>query len=174
MDAVRRLADGLIGLAAVIGTLGLLFEVVVILIDVVGRAFGRPLYGSQDMITMGMVILVFGAMALCDRRGGHISVDILESRFPPRMNRAVDVLSALLGAVIFAVLAWAVWESAQLSVMLNLSTNLINLPKAWFQWALVAFAALTALGMLLRAAELALSGRDVRADRRTSDPQGAE
>jgi len=116
------------------------------------------------MIMMAMVILVFGGMALCDRRGGHISVDILESRFPPRMNRVVDVLSALIGAIVFLALAWAVRESAQLSVMLNLSTNLLNLPKAWFQWALCAFAVLTALGMLLRAVELAVTGRDVRTD----------
>jgi len=164
MHAVRRIADRLIALAAVIGTIGLLVEVGVILLDVVGRAFGRPLYGSQDMIMMAMVILVFGGMALCDRRGGHISVDILESRFPPRMNRVVDVLSALIGAIVFLALAWAVRESAQLSVMLNLSTNLLNLPKAWFQWALCAFAVLTALGMLLRAVELAVTGRDVRTD----------
>ncbi len=162
MRAVRRGADRLIALAAVIGTLGLLAEVGVILVDVVGRAFGRPLYGSQDMIMMSMVILVFGGMALCDRRGGHISVDILESRFPPRMNRIVDVISALIGAIVFFALAWAVWESAKLSVMLNLSTNLLTLPKAWFQWALCAFAVLTALGMLLRAVELAVTGRDVR------------
>ena len=46
--------------------------------------------------------------------------------------------------------------------MLNLSTNLLGLPKAWFQWALCAFAALTALGMMLRALELIVSGRDIR------------
>lgn len=168
MHAVRKVADGLIGLSAAIGAVGLLVEVGVILTDVVGRAFGAPLYGSQDMVTMTMVIVVFGAMALCDRRGGHVAVDVLERYFPDRMNRVIDILSALLGAVIFAALAWAVWESAKLSVMLNLSTNLINLPKAWFQWALVGFALLTALGMLLRALELSVTGRDVR-----DDPQRA-
>ncbi len=46
--------------------------------------------------------------------------------------------------------------------MLNLSTNLLGLPKAWFQYALCGFAVLTALGMLLRAVELATGTRDVR------------
>ncbi|WP_425051545.1 TRAP transporter small permease [Psychromarinibacter sp. S121] len=162
MHAIRKLADGLIGLSAILGTLGLLAELVVILIDVIGRAFGAPLYGSQDVTTMAMVILVFGAMALCDRNGGHISVDLLEHRFPNWLNRVFDVAAALIGAVIFAGLAWAVLESAKLSVMLNLSTNLIKLPKAWFQYALSAFAVITALGMLLRAVELTFTGRDVR------------
>ena len=161
---LRNWADRLIGLSANIGALGLLLEVVIIMIDVVGRAFGNPLFGSQDMITMAMVILVFGGMAMCDRQGGHIAVDLLEPRFPAAMNRFIDIVSALLGAVIFVFIAWAIVESAKLSVMLNLSTNLLRLPKAWFQWALAGFAILTALGMALRALELILSKRDIRSE----------
>lgn len=149
-------ADGLIALSAAIGVLGLLVEVAVILIDVIGRAFGAPLYGSQDMITMTMVLVVFGGMALADRRGGHISVDLFEARFSAGFNHLLDIAAALTGAVIFVALAWAVWESAKLSVMLNLSTNLIGLPKSWFQWALVALSLVTAFGMALRAADLIL------------------
>ena len=156
--------DRLIGLSAAIAALALLAEVIVILIDVVGRAFGNPLYGSQDLITSGMVILVFGAMALCDRGGGHIAVDLFERYFPPAMNKAIDVISAALGAVIFVALAWAVWESSKLSVMLNLSTNLLYIPKAWTQWALIAFALLTSVSMALRACEIALRDIDIRKD----------
>ncbi|GIX12411.1 MAG: C4-dicarboxylate ABC transporter substrate-binding protein [Paracoccaceae bacterium] len=152
--AIRRAADGLIEFAAAIGALGLMIEVVVILADVVGRAFGHPLYGSQDLITMAMIPVVFGAMALCDRLGGHIAVDLLQPRLPAALNRALDIFSALLGAAIFLTLAWAVHESARFSVMLNLSTNLLNLPKAWFQWTLAALALVTALGMVLRAVAL--------------------
>ena len=159
LPALRKLADRLISLSAALGATGLIVEVAVILIDVIGRAFGHPLFGSQDLITMTMVILVFGGMALCDRVGGHIAVDLLETLFPDRLNRLIDIFSAVLGAVIFAFIAWAVWDSAKLSEMLNLSTNLLRLPKAWFQWALCGFAVLTALAMLLRATEMALTGQ---------------
>ncbi len=155
---LRHTADRLIGLSAAIGALGLLIEIAVILADVIGRAFGHPLFGSQDLITMTMVILVFGGMALCDSKGGHIAVDLLEPVFPARLNRLINIGSALLGAVIFGFIAWAVWESAKLSEMLNLSTNLLRLPKAWFQWALCGFAILTSFAMALRAVEMALSG----------------
>jgi len=162
VTGLRRVADGLIALAAGIGALGLFVELGVILTDVVGRALGAPLYGSQDLITMTMVVLVFGAMALCDRKGGHVAVDVLERRYPDWFNRFIDIASALIGALIFAAIAYAVWDSSKISQMLNLSTNLLRLPKAWFQWALTGFAGLTALGLLLRAAELAVSGRQVR------------
>lgn len=162
MGPLRSLADRLIGLSATIGALGIIVEVCVILVDVVGRAFGKPLYGSQDLSTMTMVIVVFGGMALCDRMGGHIAVDIFERYFPDWLNRLIDAVSALLGAAIFLTLAWAILDSAKISVMLNLSTNLLQLPKAWFQYAISAFAVLTAFGMTLRAIELAMGSRDVR------------
>ena len=164
MPAIRTLADRLIGLSATIGALGLLVEVVIILTDVIGRAMGKPPYGSQDLTTMTMVIVVFGAMALCDRNGGHIAVDIFERYYPPALNRFIDILSAVVGAVIFFGLAWAVYGVVALNARFGISskTNLLGLPIDWFRWALVAFAVLTALGMLLRAFEMAFARRDVR------------
>jgi TRAP-type C4-dicarboxylate transport system permease small subunit len=163
--ALRNIADRLIGLSATIGLLGIYAVVAVILVDVVGRYLGRPLFGSQDIVTMTLVIVVFGGMALCDRQGGHIAVDLLQPRFPFWLNRGIDIGSALLGAAIFVMIAVAVWQSAVLSQMLNLSTNLMRWPKAWFQWALCGFALLAAAGMILRAAELAFIGRDVRSEK---------
>lgn len=151
MAALMRWTDRLIGLSAFVGTAGLLFVVGVILVDVIGRNFGSPLYGAQDMVTMTMVLIVFGGMALCDRLDGHIVVDIFEGSFPEWLNRVIDIASALLGAVIFALIAWAIWNSAQLSQMLNLSTNLLRLPLAWFQYAVVAFSGVTVLALLMRA-----------------------
>jgi len=159
---IRKLADGLIALSAALGALGLIFEVIIILADVVGRVLGSPLYGSQDIITMTMVILLFGAMALCDRQGGHISVDLFERSYPALLNRLIDIFSALLGAVIFLGIAYAVNESAKISTMLNLSTNLLRIPKALFQNGLSIFALITAAGMVLRTVELTFSGRDIR------------
>ncbi|MFA8385182.1 MAG: TRAP transporter small permease [Pelagibaca sp.] len=167
MERIRTLADRLIGLSAAIGATALILVVVVILIDVVGRALGSPLYGGQDITTMATVILVFAPMALCDRLGGHISVDLFERHFPSAMNRAIDIAVALTGAVIFAALAWATWDSAKLSIMLNLSTNLLYLPKAYFQWAAIGFMGVAALGLALRALELAVTGRDVRTEQQT-------
>lgn len=161
LKLLRKAADGLISLSAAIGALGLIVEVVIILIDVIGRAFGKPLYGSQDLITMTMVIVVFGAMAMCDRDGGHISVDLFERYYPATLNRLIDIFTAIIGAAIFVAIAYAVNESAKFSVMLNHSTNLLRLPKAWFQNGLSVLALLTAAGMALRAAELIFSRRNI-------------
>ncbi|MGZ9808872.1 TRAP transporter small permease [Pseudoroseicyclus sp. H15] len=155
---LRKIADGLINLAAVVGSIALIVEVVVILIDVVGRYFGAPLTGAQDISTMGLAVLVFGGMALCDRVGGHVSVDIFERNFPEWLNRTGDIVAALLGVLFFGGIAWTMYDSSLLSQMLNLKTNIIDLPKWYFQWAICVFSIITALGMALRAVELALGG----------------
>ncbi|QOL79433.1 TRAP transporter small permease [Pseudooceanicola spongiae] len=163
--SIKRLADGLINLSSLLGTLGLIFVTSTVLVDVIGRFFGAPLHGAQDFTQMGMVIIVFGGMALCDRLGGHVAVDIFESKFSVVMNHAFDIFAALLGAAIFLGIAYTVYDSSKLSQMLNLATNIVRLPKWYFQWALSVLAVITALGMVLRAVELMLAGPRARAER---------
>lgn len=156
---LTKTADKLISLSSFIGSIALIVEVVVILIDVVGRAFNVPLVGAQDISQMSMLVLVFGAMALCDKLGGHIAVDIFEPSFPNWLNHLTDIFSAFIGAVIFAILAYAVYESSIISQMLHLATNIIYLPKAYFQWIITGFACITSLAMLLRGLDLIITGK---------------
>ena len=82
-------------------------------------------------------------------------------------NLYMSAKPALLGAVVFAVLAWAVWDVIALNQRFGISslTNLLLLPIDWFRWAAVAFSALASFGLALRALELAVAGRDVRTER---------
>lgn len=159
LSVIRTVTDRLIDLSATLGTVALIFVTATVLVDVVGRSFGHPLYGSQDMTTMAFIIIVFGGMALCDKQGGHIRVDLFEHHLSERLNHLIDIAVDLLGGVIFLFIGYAVLKSAQLSVMLNLRTNLLGLPQAWFQWLLAALALITGLALLLRAAEFLISGK---------------
>lgn len=152
---LQLFSDRLTSLSAAVGTLGLIFVVCVIVVDVIGRNFTSSLFGALDLTTMTMVIVVFGGMALCGKENGHIVVDIFEASFPSALNRAIDIASALLGAVIFLLIGFAVFKTAQLSQMLKLSTNLLQLPTAWFQYSLCGLSVCSALVMVLRAADIA-------------------
>ncbi|MCI5076160.1 TRAP transporter small permease [Oricola sp.] len=146
-------ADRLISLSAFVGTVGLMVGVVDILIDVVGREFHMPLKGAQDISQMAMVTMVFGGMAIADRMNSHIAVDIFEGVFSERLNRITQIIAPLIGALVFVMLAKAMWDAAALSRMLNLATNIIYLPKAWFQYMAVVMSVITALAMILRAVD---------------------
>ncbi|WP_108126150.1 TRAP transporter small permease [Saccharospirillum mangrovi] len=148
---LSRGVDRLIGLSSVLGTLALVSVVVIVLVDVIGRnLLGHPLTGAQDLTQMGMVIIVFGGVALSDKLNAHISVDLLENSLPRWANRMLDALGWLLGAAFFIGIGVTILDSAAISRLLNLSTNILNLPKAWFQYAVAAFSFVTAASLLLR------------------------
>lgn len=154
-------ADRLIRLSALIGTIGLSVEVVVILVDVVGRFFGSPLRGAQDIAQMGMVLIVFGGMALCDKLGGHVNVDLFENSMPRWMIWAGDLAATVIGAMIFAGIAWTTWQSINLmrfQLGIVQTTNIIDLQFDWFKGAIIVMCAITFIGMTLRAISLVMTG----------------
>jgi TRAP-type C4-dicarboxylate transport system permease small subunit len=151
LSLARRVVDFLVDAAAAIAAIALVAMMCVVVVDVIGRFFGSPLRGAQDIVKMSFVFVVFGGMAFCDRIGGHVAVDLFESRFPKRLNFWFTVFGALVGAVIFALIAWQVWEATKISILLNSATNILNLPRAPFQYCIVAFAVLTSVSMILRA-----------------------
>lgn len=147
----RTIADRLVSLSAFLGAVALAVISLTVIVDVVGRLFGAPLYGARDIVQMAAVFVVFGGMAYCERTGGHITVDILEPVFSARVNRALNILGSLIGAVVFALIAWQIWEASKLSVLLKMSTNILFLPRAPFQYAIAAMSALASLYLVLKA-----------------------
>lgn len=156
MLQLRRIAGFLSDLSAILGGAALFVGAAVILVDVVGRYFGSPLRGSADLVQMAFVLIVFGGIPYCDKVGGNVAVDLLEDSFTPAMNRLFILLGNVVGAAVFALLAWQMWESSKISLMLNLSTNILFLPKVYFQYAAIVLSAIVSFSMALRAVELAL------------------
>ena len=152
---VERAVDGLVTLSAVSGAVALIVIVVTVLADVVGRYFGSPLYGAQDIVQMAAVFVVFGGTAFCERRGGHIQVDLFERAFSGRVNRALLVVGCVVGAVVFALIAWQMWEASKLARLLNMATNILSLPRAPFQYAVAVLSAVTSVALAAKAAALA-------------------
>lgn len=150
MTKALTLFGHLAALCARLAGAALLAMTALLLADVVGRAFGHPLFGAQELGEMGLLIVIFGAVALLDHRGGQIRVDLFASAMPKWLQTSVDRLSAGLTAALWFTLAYATVQSAQLSQMFGLKSNILGLPKAPFQYALAAFVAIAGVGALLR------------------------
>jgi TRAP-type C4-dicarboxylate transport system permease small subunit len=148
--------DGIVHLAALTGAVGLLVALGAIAADVIGRAFGAPVYGARDVVSMAAIFVVFGGMALAHKKGAHVSVDLLERRFSPGFNWVLTITGHLLGAGVFALIARELWKAVELARLLRMSTNLLYLPRAPFLIAMAIMAAITCAFMLLRAVETAV------------------
>jgi TRAP-type C4-dicarboxylate transport system permease small subunit len=154
-----KAVDGLVTLSAVVGSVALIVILVTVLVDVIGRYFHAPLYGAQDIVQMAAIFVVFGGMAFCERRGGHIQVDLFEHAFTERTNRVLVIVGCLAGAVVFGLIAWQMWEASKLARMLNMATNILSLPRAPFQYAVLALSGVASLGLLVRALGLMRASR---------------
>ena len=105
-------------------------EVAVILTDVIGRAAGVPLYGSQDLDHHddGLCRVLAAWRCATGPAGTLPSTFSSVSSQIASTERSMRCLPPL-GAIIFLAIAWTVYESAKLSVMLNLATNLLRPAK---------------------------------------------
>jgi TRAP-type C4-dicarboxylate transport system permease small subunit len=92
--------------AALIGLLAL-----TVLADVVGRQIGVPVTGIVEMAAQTVVISAFLTIPYVMRRGGHIRATVLVSRTPPVVRKTLEALAYIIGAIIFALLAYAAWEA---------------------------------------------------------------
>ena len=82
-----------------------------VLADVVGRQIGVPVTGIVEMAAQTVVISAFLTIPYVMRRGGHIRATVLVSRTPPVVRKTLEALAYIIGAIIFALLAYAAWEA---------------------------------------------------------------
>lgn len=68
--------------------------------------FNRPLTGSYELTEYMMVILVGFGIAYCAVVKGHITIDIVVSRFPQRTQAIIDSVTCLIGLGLFSLITW--------------------------------------------------------------------
>ncbi|MDA8126801.1 MAG: TRAP transporter small permease [Deltaproteobacteria bacterium] len=76
--------------------------------NVVLRIFHAPYRGTYELVSFLGAIAVAFALAATQRKKGHIVVDILSSHYSEPVRRGIDVLSSLISAAFFGVVAWQV------------------------------------------------------------------
>ncbi|MCL2670232.1 MAG: TRAP transporter small permease [Syntrophaceae bacterium] len=85
--------------------------------NVVLRIFHMPYRGTYEVVSFLGAVGVAYALASTQRHKLHIVVDILSSHYPGRVKRGIDILSSLLSAAFFTIVAWqvALWGARIMS-----------------------------------------------------------
>lgn len=74
--------------------------------DVVLRVVYRPILGTFEIVGfLGCVVVSF-AIAYTTAVRGHIAVELVVSRLPPRAQAIVDSITQTVGIVLFSLVAW--------------------------------------------------------------------
>lgn len=107
-DLIFRLFDRLTALMSMIGTVGILFIMLLITADVVGRAFlGRPISGVPEIVSMLILSIVFLQIANTLLRGRLTRADgflmVVRSK-SPRLAGVLDAVMHFAGVGLVGVL----------------------------------------------------------------------
>lgn len=110
MRSLDRLLDRLAYALALAGGAALLALAVMVVVSVSGRALVPlglgPVPGDYELVELGAGFAVFAMLPWCQRRRGHVRVDLLAPLFGPRLNRALDRAAEALTAGVALLLAW--------------------------------------------------------------------
>jgi TRAP-type mannitol/chloroaromatic compound transport system permease small subunit len=157
MEAVARGIDAVVD---VIGRVAAWFCLALVLVmagNVLARyGFSAGTVWAQELEWHLMSPIALIGMSYALRHGEHVRVDVLFSRLPPRVQAAVDILSALAAIAVAALIIHFSLRYVGLSFAQNEgSANPGGIPWRWALKALIpvgfALLALQSLAMLLHA-----------------------
>jgi TRAP-type C4-dicarboxylate transport system permease small subunit len=101
-------------------------------VDVVGRFFKYPVFGSVELVGFMGVLAVALALPFTHATNGHIGVELFVRRLSLHTQKIIEILTGLLGFVLFAMLAWrmavhgiSLKQAGEVSINLQLPEYLI-------------------------------------------------
>ena len=135
-----------------VGDLGLIVLMAMVLLvvyDVASRRlFNRPLSFSFELIEILLVAVVFFALVYTTSLQRHISVDVLTSRFPPKVQTIINRATDFITVVIFGLIGWrSLIQAAHIRDIGNV-TGVLRIPVYPFNY-VVAFGSIIAALLIL-------------------------
>ena len=114
MSKINRLADRLSQMLAFVGAIGVVAMMIHVCVDIIARLItGASLPATVEIVSYYyMVLVAFLPLAWVERNNGMISVELIDFMLTPILMRISDAAVAALGAVIYAVMAYATYITA--------------------------------------------------------------
>ena len=101
-------------------------------VDVVGRAFGHPVFGSVELVGFMATLAVVMALPYTHQVQGHIGVELVVRLLSEKTQTIIDICTGILSLGLFAVVTWrmlvyarTMQDSGEVSMNLELPEHLI-------------------------------------------------
>ena len=100
-----------------------------IFIDVLLRYFlNRPLKGVFELVEFMMAIVVCLGMAYTGVQKGHVAVELVVSRFSPRVQALIDSFNYLVSTILFFLISWKSALQAKVLWAGGLTSSILYVP----------------------------------------------
>ena len=112
---------------------------------------GAPLDGATELTQIMMGIIVFAILPLVSFHERHITVDLLDRWFPPRLTGLRRRVLNLAAAVIMAVVCWRVWVIGAYQSEYGDATEFLAIPLGPVSYFISAMSGVAAAALLANA-----------------------
>ncbi len=75
-------------------------------VDVVGRFFSHPVFGSVELVGFMATMTVAFALPYTHQEKGHIGVELLVQTLSPKTQRLIDIATGFLSLGLFILVTW--------------------------------------------------------------------
>lgn len=143
--------------------ISIVLMMITMLTDALGRKFVGAVPGAYETTAGLMALVNLLPQAYGEKHRAHVAVDVFSSRFRVRTRSIIKGIGALLGVVIFGILAWLGVVQAWISTMSGeMQVGVIFYPIWPWRWAVPLGAGLFSL-QLLKTAIYEFRGGDTSA-----------
>ena len=101
-------------------------------VDVVGRLFRHPVFGSVELMSLAGAVVVAMALPYTHAVKGHIGVEIVLDKLPRTLRKVIELFTGILSLILFGIVTWKMieysvkmMESGEVSMNLGLPEYLI-------------------------------------------------
>jgi TRAP-type C4-dicarboxylate transport system permease small subunit len=115
----------------VIGAICLAGMMLLTCVDVVGRAFGYPIFGSVEIVGFMATLAVVMAMPYTHQVQGHIGVEIIVRLFSEKTQTIIEICTGILSLILFAIVTWRMTVYADTMEKSGEVSMNLELPEHW-------------------------------------------
>lgn len=115
--------------------------------------FNRPLPGHLETSQLLIAAAVFLGLSYAQARRGHVGMDLVIHRLPPKPALIVDVITLLLSFAAVAIIVWYSWEGAINSLLVGDVTPTAEVPTWWSKIAIPIGGGLLCIRFLVQIAD---------------------
>jgi TRAP-type C4-dicarboxylate transport system permease small subunit len=114
LDKILAALAKLEKIASTIAAIFMFAIMIIVFSDVIMRyAFNKPFSWAYDLISIYLMAGVFFlVLSEAYASNAHVSVDILQQKFPASVKRLTEIVTCIVGIIVFSLIAWLGWLRA--------------------------------------------------------------
>jgi len=132
MNIFWRIVEWVLDKMKIIGAGCLVGMTLLTCVDVVGRAFGHPVFGSVEIVGFMATLAVLMALPYTHQVQGHIGVELVVRWLSEKTQIYIDICTGILSLSLFGLITWrmtlyanTIQESGEVSMNLELPEYLV-------------------------------------------------